>query len=183
MIKKINHIAVAVTNLEEAAQFYEKVLGLHLSGVEVVPAQKTKVGFFKIGESNIELVQPSEPDSPLVKFLESIQTITASNPPSGAELYSQHCAVCHEDDLKGGGPAPYPFRAPPDLTTLAKRHGGRFPDGYVLNVLRNGVVMPAHGPAEMPIWGDDFTIDRLDATQVTLRITNLTNYIKSRQAK
>jgi len=71
MIKKINHIAVAVTNLEEAAQFYEKVLGLHLSGVEVVPAQKTKVGFFKIGESNIELVQPSEPDSPLVKFLES----------------------------------------------------------------------------------------------------------------
>ena len=71
MIKKINHIAVAVTNLEEAAQFYEKVLGLHLSGVEVVPAQKTKVGFFKIGESSIELVQPSEPDSPLVKFLES----------------------------------------------------------------------------------------------------------------
>jgi len=119
----------------------------------------------------------------LVKFLESIQTIAASNPPSGAELYSQHCAVCHENDLKGGGPAPYPFRAPPDLTTLARRHGGSFPDGYVSNVLRNGVVMPAHGPAEMPIWGDDFAIDRLDATQVTLRITNLTNYIKSRQAK
>lgn len=119
----------------------------------------------------------------LVKFLESIQTVPASNPPSGAELYSRHCAVCHENDLKGGGPAPYPFRAPPDLTTLARRHGGIFPDGYVSDVLRNGVVMPAHGPAQMPIWGDDFTIDRLNETQVTLRITNLTNYIRSRQAK
>jgi methylmalonyl-CoA/ethylmalonyl-CoA epimerase len=71
MIKKINHIAVAVNNLEEAAKFYQAVMGLTLSGVEVVSAQKTKVGFFKIGESNIELVQPAEPDSPLVKFLET----------------------------------------------------------------------------------------------------------------
>jgi methylmalonyl-CoA/ethylmalonyl-CoA epimerase len=71
MIKKINHIAIAVNNLEEAAKFYQTVMGLTLSGVEVVPAQKTKVGFFKIGESNIELVQPAEPDSPLVKFLEA----------------------------------------------------------------------------------------------------------------
>ena len=71
MIKRINHIAIAVNNLEEAARFYQTVMGLSLSGVEVVPAQKTRVGFFKIGESNIELVQPSEPDSPLVKFLET----------------------------------------------------------------------------------------------------------------
>lgn len=71
MFKKINHIAVAVNNLEETAKFYEDVLGLSLSGVEVVSAQKTRAGFFRIGESNIELVQPSEPDSPLVKFLET----------------------------------------------------------------------------------------------------------------
>ena len=71
MLKKINHIAIAVNNLEETAKFYQNVLGLTLSGVEVVTAQKTKVGFFKIGESNIELVQPAEPDSPLVKFLET----------------------------------------------------------------------------------------------------------------
>lgn len=71
MLKKINHIAIAVNNLEEAAKFYQEVMGLTLSGVEVVSAQKTKVGFFKIGESNIELVQPAEPDSPLTKFLET----------------------------------------------------------------------------------------------------------------
>jgi mono/diheme cytochrome c family protein len=119
----------------------------------------------------------------LVKYLESIQAITTSNTPSGAELYSQHCAVCHGNDLKGGGSAPPPYRVPPDLTTLARRHGGKFPNAYVSKVLRSGVVMPAHGPAEMPIWGPDFKMEGLDKTEVTLRITNLTNYINSRQAK
>lgn len=71
MLKKINHIAIAVSNIEESAKFYQNVLGLSLSDVEVVPAQKTRAGFFRIGETNIELVQPSEPDSPLVKFLEA----------------------------------------------------------------------------------------------------------------
>lgn len=71
MVKKINHIAVAVNNIEEAAKFYQDVLGLTLSRVEVVTAQKTRVGFLKIGESNIELVQPAEPDSPIAKFLET----------------------------------------------------------------------------------------------------------------
>jgi methylmalonyl-CoA/ethylmalonyl-CoA epimerase len=71
MLKRINHIAIAVNNIEEAAKFYQSILGLTLSGVEVVAAQKTRVGFLKIGESNIELVQPAEPNSPLVKFLET----------------------------------------------------------------------------------------------------------------
>ncbi|MFZ0738772.1 MAG: c-type cytochrome [Candidatus Acidiferrales bacterium] len=120
----------------------------------------------------------------LVKYLQSIQSVTASKAPSGAELYQQHCAVCHGKDLTGSGPAPYPFRAPPDLTTLAQRHGGKFPDAYVSNVLRNGVVMPAHGPAEMPIWGTDFrAAGGLSSAQVAQRIADLTNYIKSLQAK
>lgn len=71
MLKKINHIAIAVSDIEESAKFYQNVLGLSLSDVEVVPAQKTRAGFFRIGEMNIELVQPSETDSPLVKFLET----------------------------------------------------------------------------------------------------------------
>lgn len=71
MLKKIDHIAIAVNDIEEASKFYQDILGLTLSGVEVVTPQKTKVGFFKIGESHIELVQPSEPDSPVAKFLET----------------------------------------------------------------------------------------------------------------
>lgn len=101
----------------------------------------------------------------------------------GADLFRADCAACHGDDLKGTGPAPYPFRAAPDLTTLARRHGGKFPEAYVSRVLREGVVMPAHGPAEMPVWGPDFTMDRPGQAQAALRITSLTNYIKSMQEK
>jgi len=71
MIKRIDHIAIAVHDIDEAATFYSDILKLNLSGVEVVVEQKTKVGFFRIGESNIELVQPTSDDSPLVKFLET----------------------------------------------------------------------------------------------------------------
>ncbi len=134
----------------------------------------------------------------LVTYLESIQTsrvhATETKPikkpveeagPSGEKLYKQDCAVCHGNDLKGNGPAPPPFKdVPPDLTRLAKRHGGKFPEKYFEDVLRNGVVIPAHGSPEMPTWGADFrTREHLDSTQVTLRITNLSDYIKSLQEK
>ena len=83
--------------------------------------------------------------------------------------------------MKGGRPVPAPYRVPPDLTFLAQRHGGKFPNSYVLDVLRNGATMPAHGPAEMPAWGRISEADGLDGAQVKLRIARLTNYIKSRQ--
>ena len=136
----------------------------------------------------------------LVTYLQSIQTdhsrvhATETEPikkpveevgPSGEKLYKQDCAVCHGNDLKGNGPAPPPFKdVPPDLTKLAKRHGGKFPEKYFEDVLRNGVVIPAHGSPEMPTWGADFrTREHLDSTQVTLRIMNLSSYIKSLQEK
>ena len=69
MIKRIHHIAVAVPKLEEAARFYEEILGLHLAGVEVVEGMDTKVGFFSVGETNIELVEPTKQETGLAKFL------------------------------------------------------------------------------------------------------------------
>jgi mono/diheme cytochrome c family protein len=109
---------------------------------------------------------------------------TVSGSPTGAKLYKQHCEVCHGINLKGVGPVPEPYRVPPDLTLLAQRHGGKFPDSYVQDVLRNGVTMPAHGPAEMPTWGTDFRESGgLDGTQVKLRIVRLSNYLKSRQTR
>ena len=71
MVKRIDHIAIAVHDIDETARFYTGILKSDLSGVEVVTEQKTKVGFLKVGESNIELVQPASDDSPLVKFLET----------------------------------------------------------------------------------------------------------------
>ena len=110
---------------------------------------------------------------------------SAETAPSGAALYKQFCAACHGNDLKGNGPAPAPFKdVPPDLTTLAQRHGGKFPATYVMNVLRNGVTVRAHEPPEMPTWDADFKAGYgLSEAQVTLRITRLTAYIKSLQAK
>jgi mono/diheme cytochrome c family protein len=136
----------------------------------------------------------------LVKYLESIQSVSAtstpdkhvdkapianSTSPSGAVLYKRHCAACHGNDLKGNGPAPPPFKEwTPDLTTLATRHGGKFPDTFFTNVLRSGVKLPAHGPAEMPIWGTTFTeSEHLNENQITLRIAELASYVKSLQAK
>jgi methylmalonyl-CoA epimerase len=71
MVKRIDHIAIAVHDIDEATKFYTDMLKLDLAGVEVVTEQKTKVGFLKIGDSSIELVQPASDDSPLVKFLET----------------------------------------------------------------------------------------------------------------
>lgn len=69
MIKRIHHIAVAVPSVEEAARFYKEILGLGLGGVEVVEEMDTKVGFLSIGETNIELVEPTKEETGLAKFL------------------------------------------------------------------------------------------------------------------
>jgi len=110
--------------------------------------------------------------------------VTRANPLSGEKLFNKHCAVCHGQDLKGVGPAPAPYKVPPDLTRLSRRHRGKFPESYVQDILRNGALLPEHGMAQMPAWGTDFReMHGFDASEVEMRITNLTNYIKSRQIK
>lgn len=71
MIKKIDHIALAVRDVEKSAEFYEKVLGLKLGGIEEVEGMDVKVGFIPIGDTRIELVQPLDPKSGLAKFIET----------------------------------------------------------------------------------------------------------------
>jgi methylmalonyl-CoA/ethylmalonyl-CoA epimerase len=70
MPSKINHIGIAVHNIEEAARFYTEVLGLKLEGVQEVPDQKVKVAFLPIGEVRVELIEPTSPESPVAKYLE-----------------------------------------------------------------------------------------------------------------
>jgi methylmalonyl-CoA/ethylmalonyl-CoA epimerase len=70
MIKKIDHIAIAVKNLEEEIARYRDVLGLEFLGTEVVPEQKVTVAFFKVGEVFIELLEPLTADSPVSAFIE-----------------------------------------------------------------------------------------------------------------
>ena len=70
MTKKINHIGVTVKSIEASTPFYRDVLGMEFEGTEVVAEQKVKVAFFAVGESRIELLEPTAEDSPVAKFLE-----------------------------------------------------------------------------------------------------------------
>jgi methylmalonyl-CoA/ethylmalonyl-CoA epimerase len=69
-IKKINHVAIVVRDIEESLKFWESALGLELHHVEDVPSQASKVAFIPIGDSEIELVQPTTQDSGMASYLE-----------------------------------------------------------------------------------------------------------------
>ena len=70
MLQKIDHIGIAVDDIEESLAFYRDQLGLSVGGFEEVPEQKVKVAFMQIGESRIELLQSTTPDGPVAKFIE-----------------------------------------------------------------------------------------------------------------
>src|SRR5262245_24624276 len=70
MLKKIDHLGIAVRSLDETVSYYEKALGLKCEHREEVPAQKVRTAFFSIGEVHIELLEPTDPESPIAKFLE-----------------------------------------------------------------------------------------------------------------
>ena len=66
----IEHIGIAVKNLEESIKFYESVLGLKCYSIEEVKDQKVRTAFFKIGQTKIELLESTEQDGPIAKFIE-----------------------------------------------------------------------------------------------------------------
>jgi len=66
----IEHIGIAVKNLDEAIKFYEQIFGLKCYAVEEVKDQKVKTAFFKIGETKIELLETTDPKGPIGKFIE-----------------------------------------------------------------------------------------------------------------
>ncbi|HBG88191.1 MAG TPA: methylmalonyl-CoA epimerase [Marinilabiliaceae bacterium] len=66
----IEHIGIAVKSLDEAIPFYEKVFGLECYAVEEVADQKVKTAFFKVGQTKIELLESTDPEGPIGKFLE-----------------------------------------------------------------------------------------------------------------
>ena len=68
-ISHIEHIGIAVENLEEAVRFYEEVFGLKCYAVEEVADQKVKTAFFKVGETKIELLESTDPEGPIGKFI------------------------------------------------------------------------------------------------------------------
>ena len=70
MIQGIDHVGIAVKSIDEATKFWVDTLGLKLSHIEEVPEQKARVAVLKVGETTIELVEPTSPDSPIQRFIE-----------------------------------------------------------------------------------------------------------------
>jgi methylmalonyl-CoA/ethylmalonyl-CoA epimerase len=70
MLKKIDHLGIAVRSLDEAVPYYENALGLKCEHREEVPSQKVRTAFFSVGEVHLELLEPTDPESPIAKFLE-----------------------------------------------------------------------------------------------------------------
>ncbi|WP_321289840.1 methylmalonyl-CoA epimerase [uncultured Sunxiuqinia sp.] len=69
-VSHIEHIGIAVNSLEEAIPYYEKVLGLKCYAIEEVADQKVKTAFFKVGDTKIELLESTDPEGPIGKFIE-----------------------------------------------------------------------------------------------------------------
>jgi methylmalonyl-CoA/ethylmalonyl-CoA epimerase len=69
-ISHIEHIGIAVKSIDEAVQYYENVLGLKCYAIEEVKDQKVKTAFFKVGETKIELLESTDPEGPIGKFIE-----------------------------------------------------------------------------------------------------------------
>lgn len=69
-ISHIEHIGIAVNKLEEAIPYYENVLGLKCYAVEEVADQKVKTAFFMVGQTKIELLESTDPEGPIGKFIE-----------------------------------------------------------------------------------------------------------------
>jgi methylmalonyl-CoA/ethylmalonyl-CoA epimerase len=69
-VRAVNHIGIAVRSIEAQRPFYEGTLGAAFEGVELVPDQKVRVAFFRIGDVRVELLEPTEPSSTIAAFLE-----------------------------------------------------------------------------------------------------------------
>jgi Cytochrome C oxidase, cbb3-type, subunit III len=117
----------------------------------------------------------SNPDQKVVRLIPSLE---------GNDLFHSYCATCHGANGKGQGPVSPALNArAPDLTEIAKRNGGIFPQKRIEDIIAGDELVVAHGSREMPIWGPIFHQVELDRDLGNVRLRNLTQYIETIQKK
>lgn len=102
---------------------------------------------------------------------------------SGADLFQFYCATCHGRGGKGDGPVVSSLKKqPPDLTTIAARHGGHFASEEILRfVAGDDVIVSAHGSRDMPVWGPIFYSLEPHDRLTRIRLENVVRYIETLQ--
>lgn len=110
MIKKIDHLGIAVRSIDEARTFYEEVLGLVCEKEEVVASQKVRTAFFSVGDIHIELLEPTSDDSPIAGFLNKkgegfhhIAYRTDNIEDQLGTARERGCSLIHETPIEGAG--------------------------------------------------------------------------------
>jgi mono/diheme cytochrome c family protein len=105
---------------------------------------------------------------------------------SGEQLYVRFCASCHGTEGHGDGPVAQSFARPiPDLTLIARRHGGKFQREWVERTIDGRQKIASHGAYAMPVWGEDFSqTGDPDAERATrTMIARLVDYLETLQQK
>src|SRR5690348_2786361 len=103
---------------------------------------------------------------------------------NGVDLFKEYCAVCHGSDAKGSGPAADALKKrPADLTQLARKNNGAFPELHVMNFIKGQDVVASHGSRDMPIWGSIFSSMSSNQDLVQVRTYALVKYLEELQAK
>ena len=102
----------------------------------------------------------------------------------GPDLFRAHCAPCHGADAKGRGPVAPALKEPlPDLTTIAARNGGIYPEERIRQMISGDDVIIAHGSRDMPIWGPIFHQIQNDRDYGLVRLQNVTEFLRTLQEK
>jgi len=119
MLKKIDHIGIAVRSIAEARKFYEDGFGLTCERIEEVASQKVRTAFFSLGETHIELIEPMTSDSPIAVFLdkrgEGIHHIAYLSDDLEAQMQQvkeQGCRLINEIPVAGAGDKKIAFLHP-----------------------------------------------------------------------
>ena len=101
----------------------------------------------------------------------------------GHEMFTHYCAVCHGADANGAGPAADALKkTPADLTQIARKNGGKFPEVHVMRVIKGDDVVSAHGSRDMPVWGE-LLRSLHNQADADLRVNALMRYVEQIQAK
>ncbi len=122
-IKHIDHIGIAVKSIEEGKRFFTDILGLKLEKTEIIEEQKVKTGFFPITDSELELLESTEPDGPVAKFIEArgqgVQHIAfrvENLDEALAELKEKGVRLIDQEPRKGAGGARIAFIHPKETS-------------------------------------------------------------------